>query len=200
MPITKEHMKSIVDEGLAMRDYCDRLRSELQSIIDRYLEGQDPAVSMELVMYAIGRDRRRPPMEVTYAESQYLKRNWKMNDWRKRHLQMRRDIARWGGDPADAQMHPRPVSGSTYTHTGVSAEDEALATAKAKARAEWLATRITKAEQHMHGVVPLTEAEQAKIARPDDASALPEGCVVLDLSKATPDQLHEAIRKAVDEA
>jgi hypothetical protein len=203
-------MKSIVDEGLAMRDYHERLRSELRNVCDQYARGQDPAICMELII-GLG-ERQRPPMEMTFAESQKLKRNWGSNDWRKRHIAMRRAIERGGGDPNDAQMHPRPVSGSKYTHIGISEEDRAAAAAKAKDRAEWIAERLAKADKFMQGAnapkrgddhvsgwtpSPLTKAEWDRVIKPDDASALPSAPYVMcpTCSEPVTDKQLEACRQ-----
>src|SRR3974390_1294125 len=113
VPITKEHMKDIVDEALTVRDHYDRFRAEIASICDH----PDPGVAIELIRHQLAISHR-PGMEKTYAESLILKRNWSMNQWKKNYQIQRRMAERAGGDPNAVQMFPRPASGSRYTFIG----------------------------------------------------------------------------------
>jgi 16S rRNA C967 or C1407 C5-methylase (RsmB/RsmF family) len=158
MPITKERLRAVVDESY---EICGEYYLILDNILS-YAGGQDAEAAIrEIVIYV--QQLKRPQPRIAYAEARLLKSTWGMNEWRKNRRAEERALKAY----ARVERVEREASSAR----------ERLAREQQEDKFE-IAERLLQESEANVKAKRLTKDEWAKIAKPDDASALPAGMEV----------------------
>jgi len=168
MPITKERLAAVVDETYVL---CERF-SQILANVEGHLThpSADQAVfQARLYIKQIRDGGSLPEPRIAYAERRLLDSKWGMNEWRKNRRAAERAIKR--------AVAAEQALKYNYDGKHIQEKEDRFVTAEHMLRE--LDSRgttglwDTKPKSNELSVTPLTADEAERIARPDDASALP---------------------------